>query len=303
VFSRGGSGPLTLQGLRAYVPRLEATFVGRCARSLIGLQVIDRALVLASQAFTALIPLLLLVAALAPADHRDVVSDALIGRFRLSGDARAAVQQLFAHSGSGAMGLFSAFLLVFSGVSLTRRMQRMHQEAWRLGPSPGVGHAVHAGLGLAALLLGIGLLYMARALVAPLPLSQVLLLAVSALAGFLLWTTVPWLLLDRRIAWRRLIPVGIVTAVGTTVYGMASTIYMPRLLESYSRRYGLFGVTLALIGWLVCIAFIIIVATAAGAELDRAPDTWARRIRQGLGIEPAAAEAPDATKTDVPLVR
>jgi membrane protein len=301
VFSRGGSGPLTFQGLRAYVPRLEATFVGRCARSLIGLQVIDRALVLASQAFTALIPLLLLVAALAPADHRDVVSDALIGRFRLSGDARAAVQQLFAHSGSGAMGLFSAFLLVFSGVSLTRRMQRMHQEAWRLGPSPGLEHAVHAGLGLAALLLGIGLLYMARALVAPLPLSQVLLLAVSALAGFLLWTTVPWLLLDRRLTWRRLVPVGVLTATCTTVYGVASTFYMPRLLETYSRRYGLFGVTLALVGWLVCVAVIVVASTAVASEFDRAPDPWARRLRRGLGIEPAVPEAPPPAV--VPVVR
>src|SRR4051812_21623154 len=67
----------------------------------------------------------------------------------------------------------------------------MHQQAWRLQPPRAVGHAVHAGLGLAALLLGTSLLYAARALVAPLPLSDVLQLIVSALAGFLLWTSGP----------------------------------------------------------------------------------------------------------------
>jgi membrane protein len=289
--------------LRALAQRLETTFVGRCARSFIGLQGIDRALVLASQALTALIPILLLVSALAPAGDRDVVSAAFIGRFRLTGGAADAMRQLFAHAGSSAVGLLSGFLLVFSGISLTRRMQRMHHQAWGLEPRTGVGHALHAGLGLAALLLGIALLYVARALVGPLPFSDMFLLTVSLLTSFLLWTSLPWLLLDRRVAWRRLVPAGVLTSVCTTLYGIASTVYMPRLLETYSRRYGLFGVTLALIGWLVCIAFIIIVATAAGAELDRAPDTWARRIRQGLGIEPAAAEAPDATTTDVPLVR
>jgi membrane protein len=301
VLPKGRSRTLTLQGLRALLPRLEATFIGRCVRRLIALQGIDRALVLASQAFTALIPLLLLVSALAPADDRDLVSTALIGRFRLRGDAAAAVQHLFEHSESSATGVFSGLLLVFSGVSLTRRMQRMHQEAWRLEPLPGIGHALHAGLGLVVLVLGIGLLYQARALVGPLPFNQVLLLLVSALSGFLLWTTVPWLLLDRRLTWRRLVPVGVLTATCTTVYGVASTFYMPRLLETYSRRYGLFGVTLALVGWLVCVAVIVVASTAVASEFDRAPDPWARRLRRGLGIEPTVPEAPPPAV--VPVVR
>jgi membrane protein len=285
---KGRRGTLTVYGLRAFVRRLEATFPGRCVRSFLELQGIDRALVLASQAFTALIPLILLAAALAPADNSDVVSTALIDRFQLSGDAADSVQELFAHTGGTSVGVFSGLLLLFSGLSLTRRMQRMYQQAWRLDPLPGVGHTLHAGLGLAALLLGIGLLYQARALVAALPFPGALQLIVSALAGFLIWTSVPWLLLDRRVVWRRLIPAGALTAVCTSAYGIASTVYMPRLLESYSLRYGLFGVTLALIGWLVCISFIIVAATAVAAEFDRAPDRWARAVRRGIGIEPVA---------------
>jgi membrane protein len=258
------------------------------------LQGVDRALVIASQAFTGLIPLLLLVAALAPADHRDVVSDAIIGRFRLSGDAADAVDTLFAHPGGSATGVFSGLLLFASGVSLTRRMQRMYQQAWRLEAPPGVGHTVHAALGLTALLLGIGLLYFARALVGSLPASDLLVLTVSAVVGFLLWTAVPWLLLNRRLAWRRLVPTGILTAVGTTAYGLASTIYMPRLLETYSRRYGLFGVTLALVGWLLAIAFIVVAVTVVASEFDRTPDPWAGRLRRRLRTSPAEDRPPEA---------
>jgi membrane protein len=274
----------------ALARRLETTFPGRCAFSFVALQGIDRSLVLASQAFTALIPLLLLVAALAPADRRDVVSTAIVGRFRLNGDAEAAVDQLFAASGGSSIGLLSGFLLLFSGISLTRRMQRMYHQAWRLEAPPGVGHAVHAALGLTALLLGISLLYVARALVGDLPWSDLLLLVVSVATSFLLYTTMPWLLLDRRFPWRRLVPTGVLTAACVTGYGVASTVYMPRLMETYSRRYGLFGVTLALVGWLLAIAVILVASAVVAAEFDRAPEPWAQRLRSRLGIEPSAAE-------------
>lgn len=278
--------------LRALVHRLDMTFLGRCTRSFLALQGVDRAVVLASQAFTALIPLLLLVGALAPADHRNAVSDAIIGRFRLSGDVADEVRRLFEHSGDSVTGVLSVFLLVFSGVSLTRRMQRMYQQAWGLEARPGAGPALHAALGLTVLVLGIGLLYFARTLVGALPFGAVLVQPVSVLAAFLLWTSVPWLLLNRRIAWRRLAPGGALTSACTSVYALATTIYMPRLMESYSRRYGLFGLTLALIGWLLCIAFIVVATTAAAAEFDRAQDPWVRRVRRRLRIQPVPAEAP-----------
>ena len=54
---------------------------------------------------------------------------------------------------------------------------------------------------------------------------------------------------------------------------------MPRLMTSYSERYGLFGVTIALVGWLLCISFILVASTVVAGELDRAPEAWATRIR------------------------
>jgi membrane protein len=164
----------------------------------------------------------------------------------------------------------------------------MYQQAWRREPPPGVGHALHAVLGLTALLLGLTLLYLARALVGSLPWSDLLLVVVSASAGLVVFTTVPWLLLDRRVGWRRLLPTGVLTAGLSNVYGIASTIYMPRLMETYSRRYGLFGVTLALVGWLLAIAVILVASAVVAAEFDRAPEPWARRLRGRFRIEPPA---------------
>jgi membrane protein len=279
-----------VHGLRGFAARLERTFPGRCVRAFADLRGLDRAVVLSSQAFTALIPLLLLVAALSPSGRGDVVSVALIGRFGLSGDTAEAVGRLFAQPGNGSIGVLSVLLLLFSGVSLTRRMQAVFQQAWHLEPLRGMGRAFNAALGLTVLVAGISLQYFARTLVGSLPAGAILVVPLSALASFLLWVFVPWLLLDRRIGWRRLVPAGVLTAACTSLYALATTVYMPRLLESYSRRYGLFGVTLALIGWLLVIALIVVAATAVAAELDRAPEVWAWRLRQRLGIRPAAVE-------------
>jgi hypothetical protein len=120
---------------------------------LLALQGIDRAMALAAQAFTALNPLLLVVSAVAPSDRRDLVSDAVIRKFQLAGGAAQAVKQLFARPGDSAIGILSVVLLVFSGVSLTRRMRRMYLQAWRLEPFPGVRGSLSAAVGLTALLL------------------------------------------------------------------------------------------------------------------------------------------------------
>jgi membrane protein len=247
---------------------------------------------IAAQAFTALIPLLILAGALAPVDHQDVVANALIGRFRLGGDAARAVRQVFDHPAGASTGVLSVLLLIFSGVSLTRRLQRMYQEAWGLPPNKGVRNSLNALLGLATLVIEIALLYFARSLVRPLPTGWVLGVPLTAIGAVLLWTSIPWLLLDRRIRWTRLLPAGVLTATCTAVYGIATTVYMPQLLETYSRRYGLFGVTLALVGWLLCVSVIVVAATVVAVQFDRADEPWATWVRDRFRMPPAGVMPP-----------
>jgi membrane protein len=294
----------TVHGLRTAGRRLETTLLGRSIGSFVALQGIDRATAIAAQAFTALIPLVLLASRLSPARQRGPVSDVFIRKFRLEGSAADAVRELFAHPSDASTSIFSVVLLVFSGVSLTRRMQRMYQDAWQLPPRRGVKGSLNAALALAVLLVEVGLLILIRTLVGALPAGWALSGTISVLGSLLLWTAIPWLLLDRRVSWRRLVPTGVLTATCAGVYALATPVYMPRLISTYSLRYGLFGVTLALVGWLLCVAFIFVTTTILAAELDRAADPWATRLRNRLGLgqrpgDRAAEGGPRAAGGDV----
>ncbi|MFC6157236.1 YhjD/YihY/BrkB family envelope integrity protein [Kribbella sp. NPDC058693] len=267
--------------------RLEETFVGRCAASFVELRGIDRAMVIASQALTALVPLVLVVSTLAPADRRDVVAQGFIRRFELKGNAAEAVREVFARPvGASSVGVLSLVILVFSGVSLARRLQRLYQDAWRLGPVAGVRGALTTFAGLAAVVLQIALLALARSALSALPMDWLFSVIASILTGVLLWVCVPWLLLDGRLPWRRLVPSGVLASVGGAAYTAVSTIYMPRMMETNSERYGLFGVTLALVGWLLAVSLLLVVATVVGAEFDRSDGWFARRVRSWLGTDP-----------------
>jgi membrane protein len=257
----------------------EEWFPRRCLRCFFAIQGIDRAMVIASQAFTALIPLIILTSALLPTPRHASIADAIVRKFALTGNSADAVQTVFAPAGEATIGLLSVLLLLMSGISLSRRIQRMYLEAWRLPRAPGVRASLYAAFALAALILELGLLSFMRSLLREIPFDWAAGLAGSLLSSVIVWTSIPWLLLNRRVAWQRLLPAGLLAGGLSTLWGYATTVYMPRLMTSYSDRYGLFGVTVAIVGWLLCISFIIVGSTVVAAEFDRAPEPWATRLR------------------------
>ncbi|MGB2935963.1 MAG: YhjD/YihY/BrkB family envelope integrity protein [Nostocoides sp.] len=252
------------------------SFLGRCVHRFLEIRGIDRSMVLSSQAFTALIPLLILTAAVAPRVRADQLSQHLIRRFGLEGEAASALTALFAipDGAPGGLGIFSAVLLLFSGASFALRLQAMYRAAWRQ-EKVGARGGAYAALGLLVILIEVLVLSGARAVLDDLPWGWALTVPASLLLGVLLWTSIPYVLLGRAVPWRRLVFGGAVAALGTTAYAAATSIYMPGLLNRYSTQFGLFGVTIALIGWLLAIAGILTASAVIGSEFDSARGTIA----------------------------
>ena len=280
--------------------RLADSFLGRCVRRFIDMTGIDRSMVLASQAFTSMIPLLILVAAWAPSGDEDVIADSIIKKFHLEGDAASAVTQLFAvpESATGTVSTFSALLLLISGTSFTRRFQRMYRAAYEERKA-GIRSGVYSTLGLIVMLVEVFVLYGVRALVTYLPLSWLFTLPFALITGVILWISIPYLLLNRQVHWRRLVFGGVVASIATAAYSVASTIYMPETLERYTREFGLFGVTIALIGWLLAIAFILVGAAAVGAQFDVCLAPWALYLKTRFKLEDPELLRPEPTQADL----
>ena len=289
-----------MDDVTALAERLLGTFPGRCVRRFLRMDGIDRCLVLSSQAFTALIPLLIVVSAVAPPGGADVVARTIITKFGLTGPSADSVEQLFATEGvtAGALGAGSVLLLLYSGVSFTRRLMRMYRAAWDREKA-GVRGNVFAVVALLVLLVEFLAVYAIMSRVQTLPADWLLALPLAILIGLVPWTSIPYLLMDRAVYWRRLLGTGLLTAVVMAAYGTTTTFYMPETIERYTADFGLFGVTIAIIGWLLGAAGIIVAGAAIGAELDESRASWALRLKQRLRLyDPAGPQPADLPADD-----
>ena len=118
-------------------------------------------------------------------------------------------------------------VLVVSVLGFTRTLQRAHQAAWRLSPQGVWGYAWGL-LGAAALIAETVVFLLIGLLVEGAVLPTVLLrLALSVL----MWWPVQWLLLGRRVGWRRLLP-------GAAFVGIGQVVVPPAALRSPPDRTG-----------------------------------------------------------------
>ena len=279
--------------------RVRDSFIGRSILRFVLMEGFDRSIVLSAQVFTALIPLFIIVASVAPAGQEDVIGEGIIKRFALTGASADAVEQLFkAPAGAtSSVTVFSALLLIYSGIAFTRRLQRMYRAAWRREQA-GIRSALFATLGLAALVLEFVVAYGIREFTTRFPLEWLWAIPISLVTGLVLWTSIPYLLLERQLHWRRLLVAGGSAAVGMTIFAIGTPIYMPDVMTRATNEFGLFGVTITLIGWLLAASFILVAATAIGAEFDSSDAPWLVRLKVRFGLVDPAAEAPVTIATE-----
>jgi membrane protein len=262
-------------GVRTRTARLvewtQSSLPVRCAQRVRATNGRDRAFVLAGQAFTTVIPLLIVVGAAARHNGSSVVADRLDRRFHLGGTSAQALRALFERppGATGAVTVASVVVMLFSLISLAHSLQRTFEAAWSL-PSAGVRGTLHGLSGLGLLLTSVLLLSVIVAMVRPLPAGTVIATAVRTLVAAATWLVLQDLLLSRRIGIRRLVPGALVAGVGQTLISVYSGISMSHVIEHNAERYGVIGVTFALLSWLILIGLSFVVFAAVSAELGGA---------------------------------
>jgi membrane protein len=229
---------------------------------------LDRSVALAGKAFVSLFPAIIVVAAFAPSGVRDSMYSTIAKRMGLSGQGLTAAKNAFATSddvrrATGYLGLVLTFFYINS---FTTALGRVYLKAFRRPPGRKItGYALGASwlIGLAAYFATIGY---ARHVLHNGITDPIFALVAVASSGALWWLTV-WVMLDRQVRWRPLLPTAVLTSAALAVFIISAQVWMPHTMESNQHQFGTFGVTLAMVTWLTGFGLIVVVAACAGAEL------------------------------------
>jgi uncharacterized membrane protein YvlD (DUF360 family) len=157
-------------------------------------------------------------------------------------------------------------------------LQRTYRSAWEQ-EKLGIRSTLFATLGLVVLIVEVLVASSIRPIVKSLPGEWLWTVLLTASTGLVVWTSIPYLLLDRQVHWRRLLVTGGLATLSMTILAIATPIYMPETIERYTQEFGLFGVTIAIIGWLLIAAGALVASAAIGAEFDASNARWLVRLK------------------------
>lgn len=274
-----------------FVTRAHSSLPVRCLRRFGAINGRDRALVMGGQAFTTIIPLLIVVSAAVAGQGPTALADRVANRFHVSGASAQAIRTLFERppGATGTLTIAGLVVLAFSLLSLTRSLQRTYEAAWQL-PAMGVRGTLNGVTAIGLLISSLLVLSLLLSVLRQVPAGSALGFVLRVVANTAVWLLLQRLLLSRRIPLRRLLPGSLVIAAGSAVLTLYSALWMPRLIETNSERYGIIGITFAILTWLILICFLMVVAAVLSAELG-----GARPVQRGT-VQP---DDPDAAAAHV----
>jgi membrane protein len=258
---------------------LRPRFVLRAVNRFQKIAGFDRAIALASSAFTAVIPLAIVVGALIPEINGKDTADRVIDRYGLTGGGAQAVRDVLSPAAGTdtRLGLIGFLFLIGAVLSFSRTVQRLFEQTWELPPLS-VRNTVNGLVWMASL----GLYFPLSAIIhaelgrSDLDLTASLILLPPS-AVFLGWTG--WILTARRLPVREFVPFAILGSILLAIYSVGAQVYLPHLFSTYATRYGVIGAVFALISAFFCVMVVCVGAAAAGREIRVELDRIARGER------------------------
>ncbi len=255
-------------------------FALRVARDLGDLALVDRGMTLAAHVFTSIIPILIIAGALRSSLDPD--SGPIIAEHLGLDAATADILEKSLPGGAQelrATGVIGMVLLVIAATSFARALERSLRTIWRT-PTVSIKFAWRWLAALAAVVVGLGVVVATRIIVrgeGPVP-------VVEFLAEFVLWGALwwiaSWIVINRRVSLRELLPGAVLTGFGFAVAGVIGRVFLPPLLADSATRYGVLGMAFTYIGWLLVLAFILLISATVGrvAYLTYTGRAWRRSV-------------------------
>jgi membrane protein len=253
----------------------------RCMGGALRVQIFDRSMTLAAQAFTSIFPLLIMFGSLLGARNANAIADTI----ELPASSRQLLADALGDTGFGTFGVFSALIVLFSATGLARAMVRAYAATWGIAKVRS-GPAAAARWLLVVLLLSafvIGSRMIGR-LGDDTPWPWITDSVTLFVADVVVTILLPVMLLGGTVPARRLVPGGIAFGLVMLAVRPAGHIYLPRALRSSNEHYGTIGLAFTYIGWLYVISFCLLGTAVIGQVLAEDQSLLGQVIRGEAGM-------------------
>lgn len=276
---------MNLTGTRALIQRgldlLRNSLVVALLAALGRVGVTDRAMTLAAQAFTSVLPLLILITALPTSGPIERAVNQ-IGSEWLSLDPSGPVS---ADPATASFGVAGIVMTIIGATSFSRALDRMYADAWRC-PKLGMAGWWRWPLVIAAMVIGITVeVYIVRGFDYP-GRFEVIETVLSFVFWTLIWTLITRLLTAGRVDRISVWATGAATGLAVSLFFYATEIAFSHVLSGTEVRFGALGIVFAVISWLFLYAWIVVAVAVIVAVVrthSRAPISITRSPDHAVG--------------------
>ncbi|MFI7600379.1 YhjD/YihY/BrkB family envelope integrity protein [Actinoplanes sp. NPDC049681] len=252
----------------------------RIATEFARVQIFDRSMTLAAQAFTSVFPVLILLGAVLGPSRTSHISDLA----HVPESSRRVIDEALSHQGIGAFGVLGSLVVLLSSTGLARALARAYGAVWSVPRTPTGPRAAWRWFATVLLLalFAVGTRMLGR-LTAGMPLAAVWSAVLLLLADCTLAVLLPLLLLAHTLPVRSALPGGLAFGLMMLAVRPVGARYLPWALRTSEERYGAIGVAFTYIGWLYILAFCLLLAAVVGHAIEQERRNHPLRVRDLRG--------------------
>jgi len=239
-------------------------FAVRVARDLRDVELFDRAMTLAAQVFTSILPILIVAGSLRGRLNPEADS-AFVENLSLDERTADLLQQSLPREVDAvtATGVIGALLLIIAATSFARALERCFRKIWRT-PKVGIRFAWRWVVAIVAIVIGIALVVATRNIVDVTGAMPVLEFIAEAAIWCVLWWIASWIVINRSVGLWALLPGSVLAGIGFAGATLMGRIFLPPILASSADKFGVLGLAFSYIGWLFVLMFVLLVAVTVG---------------------------------------
>ena len=262
--------PLMNRLVRASVRSAAGRFLMRALRDIRDLELFDRAMTLAAQAFTSILPILIVAGSLR--GRLNPEADAMFAQSLNLDDHTAELVRESMPQQTGGVTVSQvggALLLIIAATSFARALERCFRRIWRT-PKASIRFAWRWVAAIIAIVIGVLLVAATRNVARGTGAISVMQFVVESMIWCVLWWIASWVVINRSVSLRALLPGSVLAGVGFALAAVVGRVYLPGVLASSANQFGVLGLAFSYIGWLFVLMAVFLVAATTGRVIHLA---------------------------------